>query len=39
MSILEDEILNTMSRLESVNEEYNRLQEDLRREEESLKVS
>ena len=38
MSILEDEILNTMSRLESVNEEYNRLQEDLRREEESLKV-
>jgi len=37
MSILEDEILNTMSKLESVNEEYNKLQEDLRREEESLK--
>jgi len=37
MSVLEDEILNTMSKLESVNEEYNRLQEDLRREEESLK--
>ena len=37
MSILEDQILNTMSRLESVNEEYNKLQEDLRREEESLK--
>jgi len=37
MAILEDEILNTMSRLESVNEEYNKLQEDLRREEESLK--
>jgi uncharacterized protein len=37
MSILEDEILNTMSRFESVNEEYNKLQEDLRREEESLK--
>ncbi len=37
MSILEDEILNTMSRLESVNEEYNKLQEDLSREEESLK--
>lgn len=36
MSILEDEILNTMSKLESVNEEYNKLQEDLRREEESL---
>jgi predicted nucleic acid-binding Zn-ribbon protein len=37
MSILEDEILNTMSKLESVNEEYNKLQEDLRHEEESLK--
>ena len=37
MSILEDEILNTMSKLESVNEENNKLQEDLRREEESLK--
>ena len=37
MSILEDEILSTMSKLESVNEEYNKLQEDLRREEESLK--
>jgi len=37
MSILEDEILTTMSRLESVNEEYNKLQEDLRHEEESLK--
>ncbi len=37
MSILEDEILNTMSRFESVNEEYNKLQEDLRREEESIK--
>lgn len=37
MSILEDEILNTMSKLESVNEEHNKLQEDLRREEESLK--
>lgn len=37
MSILEDKILSTMSRLESVNEEYNKLQEDLRREEESLK--
>ncbi len=37
MSILEDEILNSMSRFESVNEEYNKLQEDLRREEESLK--
>ncbi|MDP6141750.1 MAG: C4-type zinc ribbon domain-containing protein, partial [Arenicellales bacterium] len=32
-----DEILNTMSKLESVNEENNKLQEDLRREEESLK--
>ncbi len=28
MSILEDEILSTMSKLESVNEEYNKLQED-----------
>lgn len=37
MSILEDEILNSMSRFESVNEEYNKLQEELRREEESLK--
>lgn len=37
MSVLEDEILTTMSNLESVNEEYNKLQEDLRREEESLK--
>ena len=37
MSILEDQILNTMSKFESVNEEYNKLQEDLRREEESLK--
>jgi len=37
MSILEDEILNSMSRLEPVNEEYNKLQEDLRREEESFK--
>jgi predicted nucleic acid-binding Zn-ribbon protein len=37
MSILEDEILCTMSKLESVNEEYNKLHEDLRREEESLK--
>ncbi len=37
MSILEDEILSTMSKLESVSEEYNKLQEDLRREEESLK--
>lgn len=37
MSILEDEILNTMSIFESVNEKYNKLQEDLRREEESLK--
>ncbi len=37
MSILEDEILNTMSRLELVNEEYNKLQEDLRCEEDSLK--
>ena len=37
MSILEDEILNSMSRFESVNEEYNKLQEDLRCEEESLK--
>ena len=37
MSIMEDEILNTMSKLESVNEENNKLQEDLRREEESLK--
>jgi predicted nucleic acid-binding Zn-ribbon protein len=37
MSILEDEILSTMSRLESVSEEYNKLQEDLRSEEESLK--
>ena len=37
MSVLEDEILSTMSSLESVNEEYNKLQEDLRREEESLK--
>ena len=36
MSILEDQILNTMSKLESVNEEYNKLQEDLRREEKSL---
>ncbi len=37
MSILEDEILSTMSKLESVSEEYNKLQEDLRREEENLK--
>jgi len=37
MSILEDQILNSMSRFESVNEDYNKLQEDLRREEESLK--
>lgn len=37
MSILEDEILNTMSIFESVNEVYNKLQEDLRCEEESLK--
>ncbi len=37
MSILEDDILSTMSRLESVNEEYNKLQEDLRCEDESLK--
>ncbi len=37
MSILEDQILNTMSKFESANEEYNKLQEDLRREEESLK--
>lgn len=37
MSILEDQILNTMSRFESVNEEYKKLQEDLRREEDSLK--
>ncbi len=37
MSILEDEILNSMSRFESVNEEYNKLQEYLKREEESLK--
>jgi uncharacterized protein len=37
MSILEDEILNTMSRLEIVNKEYSELTEDLKREEESLK--
>ncbi|MFQ5685967.1 MAG: zinc ribbon domain-containing protein, partial [Candidatus Scalindua sp.] len=37
LSILEDEILSSMSRLESVNEEYNKLQEDLRCEEYILK--
>lgn len=37
MSILEDVILNTMSRLETVNKEYSELTENLKREEESLK--
>lgn len=37
MSILEDEILNAMSRLETVNKEYIQSQEDLKREEASLK--
>ena len=37
MSILEDVILNTMSRLEIVNKEYSELTENLKREEESLK--
>ena len=37
MSILEDGILNTMSRLEIVNKEYSELTENLKREEESLK--
>jgi len=37
MSILEDEILNTMSRLEIANQEHEKATEDLRNEEESLK--
>ena len=37
MSILEDVILNTMSRLEIVNKEYSELTENLKHEEESLK--
>ncbi len=37
MSILEDEILNTMSRLEIANQEYEKATEWLRNEEESLK--
>ncbi len=37
MSILEDEILNTMSRLELANQEYGKATEDLRNEEENLK--
>lgn len=37
MSILEDEILNTMSKLEMANQEYEKAREDLRTEEESLK--
>ncbi|GAX60506.1 Zn-ribbon protein [Candidatus Scalindua japonica] len=37
MSILEDEILNTMSRLETTNQEYEKATEHLRNEEESLK--
>ncbi len=37
MSILEDEILDTMSRLEVANQEYEKATEELRNEEESLK--
>jgi len=37
MSILEDEILNTMSRLEAANQGYEKATEDLRNEEENLK--
>ncbi|MHC4139927.1 MAG: zinc ribbon domain-containing protein [Planctomycetota bacterium] len=37
MSILEDEILNTMSRFEIANQEYEKATEDLRNEEENLK--
>ncbi len=36
MSILEDEILNTMSRLEIANQEYEKVTKELRNEEESL---
>jgi hypothetical protein len=38
MSILEDEILDTMSRLEIANQGYVKVTEDLRNEDESLKV-
>ena len=37
MSILEDELLETMSKLEEVNQEYSKTTEELRNEEESLK--
>ncbi|MHC4267562.1 MAG: zinc ribbon domain-containing protein [Planctomycetota bacterium] len=37
MSILEDELLETMSKLEKVNQEYSKTTEELRNEEESLK--
>jgi predicted nucleic acid-binding Zn-ribbon protein len=37
MSVLEDEILDTMSRLETANQEYEKATEDLRSEEDSLK--
>jgi predicted nucleic acid-binding Zn-ribbon protein len=37
MSVLEDEILDTMSRLETANQEYEKATEDLRSEDDSLK--
>ncbi len=38
MSVLEDEILNIMSTLETINKEYSKLQEDLKSEDEGLET-